>query len=258
MTIPYTIRNLILATCILVLTAGSGDTVWGNITVTATVTNVSGPAHQSGTGIVYNGSINATASGGTPPYTYSIRPNYVLNNGYFPELSAGTYTVVATDATGQQGSITVTIGNIYPQPSVSISLIIQPSGCNSADGAFTLTGSGGTPPYTYSIDGGYTFTSNNVFSNLTQGTYEILIKDANGQLAALPPDPVNKTLTFVYLIVPNCALYQFGTPEFTASCVNSGSVDITISSYTAVDSFSLDGIHYRQIPFSHSLLPAES
>lgn len=218
------------------------------ITITATVTNVSGPAIHIGTGIVYNGAINASATGGTAPYTYGIRPNYVINNGYFPELPAGIYTVTATDATGQQASITVTIANVYPQPTVSISGIIQPSGCNTTDASFTLTGAGGTPPYTYSIDGGYTFTSNNVFSHLTQGAYEVLIRDANGQLARLTVNPTSQYSPDILLSGPDCLLFPGSSPQCIASCVNTGSVAITIYSYTAVDSFSLDGIHYRQIP----------
>ena len=77
--------------------------------------------------------------------------------------------MVATDATGQQASVTVTIVFLYPQPSISVSNVVQPSGCSSADGAFTLTGAGGTPPYLYSIDRGTTFTANNTFTNLTGG-----------------------------------------------------------------------------------------
>jgi len=253
LTTPYTLSNLILGSCILLLTAGPPSNARANLSVTATVTNVTGPAHQSGTGIVYNGSITASATGGTAPYTYYIDPAVIQNNGYFPELAAGTYTVVATDATGQQTTTTVTITYVYPQPSVTFSNLAQPSSCNSADGAFTINATGGTPPYTYSIDAGYTYTSNNVFTNLTQGTYEILVKDANGQLGKLPVDPVTKNLTFLYLIVSNCALAQFGTPTFLPSCVNSGSVEINIGSYTSVDSFSLDGLHYRDIPFSHMI-----
>lgn len=237
--------------CFLTLTTGA-DKTCANITVAASVTNVSGPVQYT-SGIVYNGSIIATATGGTAPYTYSIDPAVVLNNGYFPELPAGTYTVVATDATGQQASTTVTILFLHPQPSVSISDIIQPSGCSSVDGGFTLTGTGGTPPYTYSIDGGNSFGSNNVFTNLTQGTYEVLIMDADGQVAQLGSNPTSpyRGGLFVFLSAPDCT--QYGIPEFTASCVNNGSVAITLQSYTPADSFSLDGIHYRQIPASDIL-----
>lgn len=42
------------------------------ITLTVAVTNVSGPIRYTGPGIIYNGSINAAATGGIAPYTYSI------------------------------------------------------------------------------------------------------------------------------------------------------------------------------------------
>lgn len=248
-----TIQNLIRRISLLALFIAAGQ-AHAAMTVSATVTNVSGPVRYT-SGIAYNGSINAIATGGTAPYAYSINPSYVLNNGYFPELPAGTYTVVATDATGQQASTTVTIVNLYPQPSVSISGIVQPSACNSADGAFTLTGTGGTPPYTYSVDRGTSFTANNVFTNLNQGIYEVLIMDANSQVAQLGVNPTSGYIDgpFVFLAGPECDIGNLGSPEFTASCTNSGSVAITIYSYTAADSFSLDGTHYRQIPSTPQL-----
>ena len=39
---------------------------------------------------------------------------------------------------------------------------------------------GGTPPYTYSIDGGQTFSSDRFFTDLELGDYEFLVEDANG------------------------------------------------------------------------------
>jgi hypothetical protein len=44
----------------------------------------------------------------------------------------------------------------------------------------TATGSGGTPPYLYSIDNGRTFTANATFNNLAPGNYLVSTRDYNG------------------------------------------------------------------------------
>ena len=52
---------------------------------------------------------------------------------------------------------------------------------SNTDGEITISNeSGGTGPYTYSIDNGATFQSGNVFSSLTATTYSLVIKDMNG------------------------------------------------------------------------------
>src|SRR5262245_29605527 len=45
-----------------------------------------------------NGTVNATATGGTAPYTYSM-DGWVQQTGYFPSVSPGNYTLIVTDAT---------------------------------------------------------------------------------------------------------------------------------------------------------------
>jgi hypothetical protein len=46
-----------------------------------------------------------------------------------------------------------------------------------ATGEIEITASGGTPPITYSVDGGSSFQAGNQFVGLTSGTYEIRVKD---------------------------------------------------------------------------------
>ena len=137
-----------------------------------------------GYGLFYNGSVFITPSGGAGPYSYQLlNPPQYQQNGYFTGLGPGNYHFVITDAAGQVLDTTVTVGSVYPLPGVSISNIVYPSSCASNDGSFMLTGSGGQAPYTYSVDGGTTFSTNNTFNNLNQGYYPmILVKDANGQV----------------------------------------------------------------------------
>ncbi len=144
------------------------------------------------------GAIRATATGGKPPYTYSLTGSGIYavdNNGYFPQLTASSYGVFVTDATGAFADSLIYIRDTFPSPSVDV--VYTPlSVCNASDAALTLNASGGTPPYLYSIDGGVTFSQNNVFNNLMDGVYSKMVMDANGCLTSNDPQP------FIYNMYP--------------------------------------------------------
>lgn len=52
-----------------------------------------------------------------------------------------------------------------------------------SDGSIQLTPEGNNAPYQYSIDGGATFVSDNVFSQLAAGKYHVIVKDGKGNTA---------------------------------------------------------------------------
>jgi hypothetical protein len=73
-----------------------------NITVTTTTTATSGGQA--------NGSITASATGGTAPYTYSRDGGVSFqSSATFSNLAAGNYTIIARDANGCSGSRSVTL-----------------------------------------------------------------------------------------------------------------------------------------------------
>ncbi len=125
------------------------------------------------------GAATASASGGTSPYTYSWSTNPVQNTASATGLSAGTYTVTATDANGCSAASTVTI--TQPLSPLSAAITAQTNvGCFGAStGSATASGSGGTAPYTYQwntapAQGTATATG------LSAGTWTCTITDANG------------------------------------------------------------------------------
>ncbi len=129
---------------------------------------------------------NPTASGGTPPYTYSwssqagftstqANPVAVINN-------FGTYTVIVTDNNGLKdtSSFIITMSHPSPQPFASDTII-----CNQQPVNFFVATNGGTPPYTYSWnfnDGGTSTLENPIHVFTTPGTYTVFVQqtDSNG------------------------------------------------------------------------------
>ena len=65
-------------------------------------------------------------------------------------------------------------------PVIDSEIAVDVSGCNITDGTITITASGGTPPYNYSIDGGATFTNTTgVFTGLDVNSYQVVVSDVN-------------------------------------------------------------------------------
>ena len=121
-----------------------------------------------------SGSITATVQGGTSPFTYVWSPNGGTNRTA-SGLSAGTYTVLATDHNGctQMAIATLT------QPSAPVSGVVSGSNvsCNSLkDGLAYVIASGGITPYTYLWSNGKTTTNN---SGLSAGIYTVTVTDNN-------------------------------------------------------------------------------
>lgn len=120
------------------------------------------------------GSLQATATGGTSPYTYSWS-----NGGSGPvqnDLPAGTYTVTATDVQGCMAAVNIELLSI-DGPSCSIDVVQPISVPGGSDGILLAVVSGGTGPYSYLWSTGAVTAS---VSGLSEGIYSVTITDANG------------------------------------------------------------------------------
>ncbi|QOG02915.1 T9SS type A sorting domain-containing protein [Flavobacterium sp. MDT1-60] len=121
-------------------------------------------------------SIAVNATGGQPPYAYSINGgvSYQLNNT-FTNIPAGTYTVIVKDlANTVSNSNTIVVNSLSP---ITATAVVTPSDC--INNSITVQATGGQAPYIYSIDGGVTYGPANVFTNVLTGTYNIVVKDSN-------------------------------------------------------------------------------
>jgi gliding motility-associated-like protein len=198
--------------------------------------------------ILGNGIIIASASGGTPPYLYALLGQTPTQNiGYFPGLYGITYTLRITDATGLIKDTAITLSYSTALPIVTTQVNKLPSSCTSSDGSITLVGSGGTPPYTYSFDGGVSFSTNNTVTNLQQGFYYFYIKDANGCLneCYTEPAPDLYNYFFCYQCCNLMVNVGYGSAASNTSCSNTGDVLEWTVTGTPPYLYSMDGINFQ-------------
>lgn len=124
-------------------------------------------------------------------------------------LFPGTYTIRVTNADTCFLDTTLVIPS---PPDPILGVVVTHPVCNGDSNAVvTLSGSSGTPAYTYNINGG-TYSSNTVFNNLPAGFYTFKIKDSNDCVAdslvgVIDPPSVSADITFVQ---PPCNFYNSG------------------------------------------------
>jgi len=125
--------------------------------------------------------VNVTNTNGNS-LLYSIDGgNTFVNSNVFTGLAAGDYEVVVQYTTGPDVCLTdpQTITITETDGLTGTATLTAPYTC-TASGEITVTDvSGGTAPYTYSIDG-VTFQNGATFTGLANGTYTITIQDSSG------------------------------------------------------------------------------
>jgi hypothetical protein len=124
-----------------------------------------------------SGSATVTATGGTPPLTYSWNTVPEQTTATAVGLSAGTYIVTVTDGSGciKTASATIT------EPSqLTASITANNVLCSGGStGSATVNVTGGTPAYTYSWNTSPVQTTATV-TGLAPGTYDVTVTDAKG------------------------------------------------------------------------------
>lgn len=125
-----------------------------------------------------NGSINASVTGGVPPYTYA------WSNGATTEdlsmLLAGNYVLTVTGANGCTNTVNVTVNNNNPPINLTANIVANTT-CNGGNGSIDLTASPSGPTYTYNWSNGPTTQDQ---SGLPPGDYTVTVS-AGGTCTAV-------------------------------------------------------------------------
>ena len=97
--------------------------------------------------------------------------------GSFSNVCSGVYVIEVTDANGCSGSYNYTLNQ--PNQLLISNIITTNTTTGNSNGSVTITASGGTAPYTYSLNG-ITYQSSNVFTGLAGGVHIAYVMDQNG------------------------------------------------------------------------------
>lgn len=143
-----------------------------------TVTNIANRAVSCNGG--NDGLLAVAASGGTGAYTYNWSSGQGTNDTIYNLVaSPPLYFVTATDANGCTAVNNPGYSVSQPTPVSVGSTTVKNVRCfNGSDGMITVTGAGGTSPYTYAWSHNASITTG-VASNLSAGSYSVTIYDAN-------------------------------------------------------------------------------
>ncbi|MFM1745054.1 MAG: hypothetical protein RLZZ630_991, partial [Bacteroidota bacterium] len=218
--------NLTSGSYDVLITDGNGCTYSQTVVVNEPAAAISAGAASTvnvGCNSGATGQIDLSVSGGTQPYSF------VWSNGSTLEdlsgLTAGSYTVTVTDANNCTSSQTISLSE--PVAALSATATSSALLCfGDNNGQIDLQTAGGTAPYSYQWSNGSTDEDQ---SNLTAGSYDVLITDNNG-------------CTFSETVVVN---QPAATISATAATVNvgcnagaTGQIDLTVSGGTAPYTFS--------------------
>ncbi len=177
------------------------------------------------------GTITANGIVGVLPFQYAINNGNYATSNVFNNLAAGTYTVKVKDANDCVKDTTLTI--LSPTAiSINVVNITNPLCFGQNSGSVSVSAFGGTPNYTYSINGGMFSTSGN-FINLGNGNQIVTVKDANNctkdtTLILTQPSKIQNIITPTLPLCfgnNNGSIFVNGTggvPNYTYSLNNSG------------------------------------
>ncbi|MCL5128340.1 T9SS type B sorting domain-containing protein [Algibacter sp. L4_22] len=164
-----------------------------------------------------DGEITVYPEGGTAPYFYFINSTTEFQSSATIDVtSAGVFDIMVVDSNNCSATTSITVEDI-PAPVYTIAETdILCYGYDSGEIEFNVTNANG---YTleYSIDNGVTYVANPVFSNLTAGSYDTMVKYSLGTSECFTT-PENITIS-----QPDTALTASSGVSELAGCEPSGS-----------------------------------
>jgi len=181
-----------------------------------------------------DGSITVTQPAvGTAPFEYSLNNTTWQTSPTFAGLVANNYTVYFREANGCGGQLSVTITQ---PPVLSFTATNKAVSCNgAADGLITVTATGGTSNYAYSLNN-VTYQPGNTFT-VVAGSYTVYVRDAKG--CVTPPQTI--------VVAQPAVLTATNAAPTNATCNggNDGTITVTATGGTAPYQYSSNGTSFQ-------------
>ncbi len=126
--------------------------------------------------------VSLNPSGGAAPFDYTWSHDASYTSSWADDLVSGDYTITISDA---NACMTICSINITSVASISIEQIqTTASTCGENNGSIIIEATpkdaGINSTLSYSIDGGASFETSNIFANVAAGAYSILVQDEDG------------------------------------------------------------------------------
>lgn len=189
------------------------------------------------------GIISIFGTGGKSPYQYSINGKPYVSTNSFNNLDPGNYIINTKDDLGCVTSLAAVVTQLT-------SLVLDASHINvschgDSGGSIKLNATGGSGSYTYSLEKNavtlVSNTKNNVFNNLSVGSYIVIATDTNtGCIVLIQVD----------ILEPATALTALFTVENQTLTINAtgGSGEIMYALSPNLDKFSTQNVFQNLLP----------
>lgn len=199
-----------------------------------------------------DGAIDITnLTGGSSPYVldWTTTDGSGLQSGATMQtgLTAGTYGLIVTDSNGCSSMESF---NLSSAGAITITTSVTDASC-TAGGSVTIEADGGTPPFTYSLDG-VAFTGDNTFKDLTAGGYMGVVKDSLGCVSSVPILVLRSAdaIAITADVTPPSCYVNNGTPN--------GAIELTVEGGDGNYTYSWTGPGVDSVSMNQSELYAGS
>ncbi len=182
-------------------------------------------------------SISLSLSGGAGTVELSYNGStFGTFQSLFEDLAPGNHHFTVRDTNGCEESDSVVVTE--PSAMTGIASILSHVSCfGGNDGVITIVANGGTPPYSYTYDGGISYGASSSNNLMSAGSHSIMIKDANNCIYDLGnwvvQEPDELTITDLNTVNVSCD----GSED--------GAIFLTASGGVEPYQFSLDGSTYK-------------
>lgn len=169
-----------------------------------------------------DGTVTASASGGTGTLTYTWQPGN-LSGATQTGLAPDNYTVTVTDASGCTATQSVVVAAGPNCCSLSLSYTTNNATCGNADGSIDVTIAGAVGPLTFSWSNG---ASTEDLLNVASGTYTLIVTD-NGAAGVCI---IDTTIVLFDSDAPNIVSVTPTNPSCPGEC--NGSITVVVTGGT--------------------------